>query len=106
MSGQETVDSILARHGVTAEAVLELQSARRCDLESALSRIVQDDPAHTRAGFIVKSGLVCFVEQCNFQLPFWKWRKLERGEVEAYFPSEVSVSVVSVGKGFLGVVSV
>ncbi len=67
---QPLVDAAVRKYGVTAGAVMHLSRTSGARTEVALRRIVYDDPANERAGFIIRGRHVVATETCNLSLPF------------------------------------
>lgn len=69
---QPLVDEAVRRHGVSAQAVRYLQRVGNAPAPTALRRLMYDDPAAERAGFLTTGHYIAEVAQCNLSLPF-RW---------------------------------
>ncbi|MCD0175510.1 hypothetical protein IHN32_06040 [Deinococcus sp. 14RED07] len=87
---QPLVDHVTAQHGVTAQAVREIQKLSGTPPDMAMCRLIYDDPQAARAAFITNGHFIQHVAQCNWGLPF-SW--LDRiPEPARMFPEEANVS--------------
>lgn len=98
---QPMVGRILREHAVTARAVAELARVADVGQGAALRRIVWDDPAAQRAGFVLQGRYVADLALCNLGLPFWRGDHVP--DVRALLPLP-SASLLPRGRQTLGVV--
>lgn len=87
---QPMVDQAVDRYGVSARAVKHLKKVSGADTQTALRRLVYDDPRSCRAGFLLSGRYVAEVAQCNWSLPF-SWAE-EVIKPARRFPPDANVS--------------
>ncbi|WP_104992763.1 hypothetical protein [Deinococcus sp. NW-56] len=87
---QNLVDEGIRRYGVSARCVDWLCRQTRMSERAALNRLIYDDPAATRAGFIMSGNYVRDIATCNFRLPFWVYDRVP--EPWQVLPGEVNPS--------------
>lgn len=91
---QNLVDEATRRFGVSASAAAWLREETRMTPYAAMQRLVYDDPAATRAGFVMSGNYVAEVAGCNFRLPFWRYDRVP--DPSYVLPDEVSPSLVHI----------
>lgn len=100
---QPMVDEAVRRYGVTARAVRYLQKISGADAHTALRRLVYDDPAAERAGFLTSGRYIAEVEANNYALPFWRLDRVP--EPTERFPAEARATFARLpgGSRLLGI---